>query len=213
MRSTRQMPTTTARRSLISSDVAHLERNRLAAGLLRLLRQPGCRPHVVDDDGVLAAQVGEAALDHDGRPADQGRVVEAQQVDGLEVAVLEARLQEPLVERHGPVDAGDAAHPEELGVLHRLDVVDELDLGVHDPDVGLGQIGDDAVGAGHQAGEDRGLLGDEEGREGEPHDDAQVLAAIAHEHFQGDAVHSESSLPAGHGPKRTNRAGATAGAV
>ena len=132
----------------------------------------------------------EAALEHDGRAADEGGVVQAEDVADLEVAVLQAGLQEALVEGDGPLDAVDAPDAEELGVLEGFDVVDELDLGVHDPDVGLGGVGDEAVGAGHEAGEDGGLLGDEQGGEGEPHDDPQVFPAVPDQHFQGDGIHA-----------------------
>ena len=115
-------------------------------------------------------------------------------VAGLESAVLQARLEQALVQRHGPLHALDAAHAVQLGVLQRLDVVDELHLGVHDPDVRQAEVGDEAVGAGHQADEDGRLLGDEQGGEGQPHDDAQVLAAVADQHFQGDVIHGSIPL-------------------
>src|SRR5205085_9068535 len=89
----------------------------------------------------------------------------------------------------GPFDALRAADAEELGVLQGLDVVDELHLGVHDPDVGEARVRDEAVGPGHQADENRHLLGDEEGGDRQTEDNAEILAAVAGQHSKGDVDH------------------------
>ena len=67
----------------------------------------------------------------------------------------------PLVERDGPLHPLDAADAVEVVLEHRLDVVDEPDAGVHDPEVGPGDVGDLGAGPEHQAAEDRPLLRDQ----------------------------------------------------
>ncbi len=147
--------------------VADFQGNRLAA-VIGNLGELVVRADFIDDDGLGAAKVFDPPnfsgriRHHFRRPADERGIVEADHVAGLELAVLQAGADEALVKRHRPLDAGDAANAVKLRVLHRLDVVDELDFLVHHPDVGLAQIGDGAEGAGHQAAEDRGLLGDQQ---------------------------------------------------
>ena len=62
-------------------------------------------------------------------------------------------------------------------------------LGVHDPDVRPGQVGNRAERAGHEPEENRRLLRDQQRRERQPHDDAEVLRLIPYEHFEDDEVH------------------------
>ena len=151
--------------------VPNLERDRRAPGGVRL-GEPPARPVLVDDHALSSAQVLEAPLDHRRRPADQGRVVEPEQVDRLEPPVGQPRLEQSLVEGHRPINPLHATHRVELRVLHRLDVVDVLDLPVHHPDLRVARIRDGAEGAEHDAREDGHLLGDEQGGEGDAEDDA-----------------------------------------
>ena len=151
--------------------IAHLERRGLSAGLLRLPGQTGVGSHVIHDNGVLLAQVVQAALEHDRRAADKRGVVQAEDIADLKVAVLQAGFQQAFVQGNSPFDAVDAPDAEEFGVLEGLDVVNELNLGIHHPDIRLGKVGNETIRPGHEAGEDRGLLGDEQGSEGQPHDD------------------------------------------
>src|SRR6185436_9894365 len=69
-----------------------------------------------------------------------------------------------------------------------------LHLEIHGPEVRVARVGDEAVGARHEADEDRHLLGDEEGREREAHQDAEVLAAVAHEHLERDEDHRRTAF-------------------
>jgi hypothetical protein len=144
----------------------------------------------VHDHALRPTQVVQRALDHLGRAADQRRIVQPDDVAGLEVAALEPGLEQALIERHGPLDALHAADAEQHCVLHGLDVVDELHLGVHDPDLRQAGVADEAVGPRHQADEDRRLLRDEQGGERQAHDDAQVLGPVAHQHGNRDGVHA-----------------------
>jgi hypothetical protein len=133
-------------------------------------------------------------LDHHRRPADQRRIIEPEDVARLEISVAEPRLQQPLVKRHRPLDAADAAHAKQLGVLERLDVVDELNLAVHHPDVWVREIGDRAERPRHQPEENRRLLRDQQRRERQPHDDAEVFGLVADEHFERNEIHRRAPL-------------------
>src|SRR5256885_1435832 len=53
-------------------------------------------------------------------------------------------------------------------------------------------VADLARGAAHDAGEDRHLMGHQECGEGDPEDDAEVLAPVAGEHFPRDPAHDDS---------------------
>jgi hypothetical protein len=116
--------------------------------------------------------------------ADQGGVVDADDLAGDEVAVGQSRRDGPAVEGHGPGDAGDALDAVELRVLKRLGVIDVLDLGIHHPQVNNRQLGDHRRAARQDAEEDRRLLHHHESGEGKRCDDAEILAALVHEHGQ-----------------------------
>jgi hypothetical protein len=45
------------------------------------------------------------------------------------------------------------ADAKKLRILEGFDIIDEEDLGVHDPNVRLRKIGDRAIGTGHQPSE------------------------------------------------------------
>ena len=62
-------------------------------------------------------------------------------------------------------------------------------LRVHDPDLGVGHVEDLAGGALQDAGEDRGLVLEQERREGDREDEPEILRPVAGEHSQGDEVH------------------------
>ena len=174
--------------------VADLEGNGFAASLPGPFGQPGPGPDVIDNNSVLPAQVTQVSLDHLGGAADECGIIEAEDVTDLEVTIFQSGLQKALVKRDGPFDSLDTADAEEFRILKGLDIVDEQDLGVHDPDVRLGEIGDRAIGPGHQPGEDGRLLGDEQGRERQSHDDSEVLPPITDKHLQGDAIHGDIPL-------------------
>ncbi|MFN9952881.1 MAG: hypothetical protein ACK55I_07260, partial [bacterium] len=123
--------------------VVHLDR---AAAPERLSRPEPTVPDDVQDPGVGDAQVVDAPLDHRERGADEGGVVEAEEDHLLVFAPLEPGPGDPLVEPHRPIHARDAADAVEVRVGHRLDVVDELDLRIHDPDPGPLDVEDLADG-------------------------------------------------------------------
>ena len=148
----------------------------------------------VHHDAVGASEILKPAFHHRGGAADQRGVVEADDVAGLEIAVVEPGLQDAFVKRDGPVHALDPADAQQLRVLDRLDVINELDFGVHHPDVGEARVGDEAVGAGHEAHEDGHLLGDEERGDGEAEEDAEVLAPVAGEHLERDVDHRRAAF-------------------
>jgi hypothetical protein len=64
-----------------------------------------------------------------------------------------------------------------------------LRVRVHHPNLRIGHVRDARAGALEDTDEDRGLVFEEKSREGDGEDEAQILAAIAGEHAQGDKVH------------------------
>ena len=71
----------------------------------------------VDDHRLAAPQVRQLPRDHLRRTADQRRVIQPDHDTGLKGAVGQPGLEQPLVERHGPLHPFDTADAEELGVL------------------------------------------------------------------------------------------------
>jgi hypothetical protein len=102
----------------------------------------------------LPPKIAKVSLYHLRRTSDKGRVIEPQNINNLKVSVLQASLKKPLVERSCPFYPGDASYPEKLSILKRFYIVDELDFGIHDPDIGLRQVVNEAVSTRHQPGED-----------------------------------------------------------
>ena len=132
--------------------VVHLEDPPEAEGFAR----PDPRvAGIVDDHGVGLAEVGDRAQEDAGRSTDEGGIVEAQQDHLLVGALLESGPGDPLVEPHRPVHSRHALHAEELRVGKRLDVVDELDVGIHDPDARPLDVADLAHRERHEPAEDR----------------------------------------------------------
>ena len=151
----------------------------------------------VHDHGVRLAQVEQVAEDHVGRRADKRGIIEPQQNRLLEIAVLQPRAREALVQPHRPGHARHAANAIQIAVRERLDVVRELHVGVHHPDVGALDVANLPARLQHQAAKDRRLLGDQQRGERDAQDDAQVLAAVAGQHFERDPVHRVAPAPIG----------------
>ena len=97
---------------------------------------------VVHDHRVGLPQVGDRAEEHLCGRADERGVVEPEEDHLLVRALLEPRPAEALVEPHRPGHPRHALDAEEFRVGQRLDVVDELHVGVHDPDVGPLDVAD-----------------------------------------------------------------------
>src|SRR5262249_31782317 len=129
---------------------------------------------------------------HGRRSADQGGIVEAHHVAGLEGTIRKPCLEQALIQRHSPLHPFHTADAVEFRILQWLDVIDELHLGVHDPQVGEPGVGDKAIAARHQADKDGPLLCDEQRSEGETDDNAQVLGTVAHQHLQSYSLHATS---------------------
>ena len=132
--------------------VVHLEDPPEAEGFAR----PDPRvAGIVDDHGVGLAEVSDRAHEDAGRGADERRIIEAQQDHLLVGALLEPGPGDALVEPHRPVHPRHALHAEELRVGERLDVVDELDVGIHHPDARPLDVANLAHGERHEPAEDR----------------------------------------------------------
>src|SRR5215469_5490399 len=110
------------------------------------------RPHVlescsVDNHGIWPLQVFDGAQNQMRNDARKRRIVDAEQNDLLQQPVGRMRNSQALVKRNGPVDAIYAAHPLELSVGHRFNLIDIFDAWIHDPNVGLPGVEDLARGA------------------------------------------------------------------
>jgi hypothetical protein len=103
----------------------------------------------------LPSEIAKVSLDHLRRASDKGSVVETENINNLEVAILQPSLEKSFVERNCPFHPGDASHPEKLSILKRFYIIDELNFGIHDPNIGLRQVINGTVSSGHQSGEDR----------------------------------------------------------
>ena len=145
----------------------------------------------VKDRGVGLAQREDVAFDDGGGGAHERRVVDADDRDAAKVARWQAGAEGARVQRHGPRDTRDASHALKGGVGHGHGLVAVFDGGVHDPDVGLGNVGDQGVAALHHAREHREHVGDEEGAEDDAQQHAQPLGGVARQHAQGEADHGE----------------------
>src|SRR4051812_32115978 len=163
--------------------IVHLDR---AADLQRLVRP---KLHVtveVHDDGVRLAQIRQVALDDLARCSDERSVIQSDENDLLKLAIGKPRAAQALVESHGPFNARYAAHAEQLVLAHGLDVVDKLDVGIHDPDLRSFDVADLTGGQQHQTAKDGALLRDQERGKGHTQDNSQVFAAVTSQHFESD---------------------------
>ena len=95
---------------------------------------------------------------------------------------------------HRPIDSLDPPHAIQLHFGHGLDIVDELDVRIHDPNVSPLDVANLTRGQQHQPAEDRGLLRDQQRRECHAQDDAKKLGPIAGQHFQRNPTHGVTSL-------------------
>jgi hypothetical protein len=68
-------------------------------------------------------------------------VVQTEDIADLKIASLQSGFQQSLIKGNSPLYTVYSPDSEELGVLKRFDVVNELNLGIHHPDVRLGKIG------------------------------------------------------------------------
>ena len=143
---------------------------------------------VIDDDAVGQAEIFELAREHDGRASDERRPVQADEHDGLEVAVVQLGLLHGDEERHGPFHAGHGTHAAHVGVAHGLHLIDLLDLRVHDPNGGV-HVAQMTGGPEQEAEEDRALLRHQQRRKGQPADEHEILGAVADEHFEREMIH------------------------
>ena len=148
------------------------------------------RADLIDDDAVALPEIAELTSDHDRRAADETGVVEPDHDAGLESAVVEPRAQHSLVDRHRPLHAFHAAHAQDFRIAQRFDVFDVLHLPINHPDIGKRNIGQETVGAGHDADEDRGLLRHQERGKGKTDHDADIFGSISDEHLQRDESHT-----------------------
>ena len=175
-------------------DAAEIVHFKCSAEFVGLVRPELVVAGVVHDEGVGLAEIVPTADEHFLGSADEGVVVEAEEDHLLEIAVVEAGAGQAFVEADGPIDAGDAADTVEIVFGHGLDVVDELHVGIHDPNAGAFQVFDLAGGAEQQAAKNGGLLGDEQRGKGDTEDDAQVFGPVTDQHFPGDPSHDDVFL-------------------
>ena len=148
----------------------------------------------VHDHGVGFPQVEQVAQDHVRRCADKRRIIQAQQNRLLEVAVGQARTREAFVKANGPRNALDAANAVQIVFRERLDVVGKLNVAIHHPDARALDVANLSARLQHQPAKDRRLLRDQQRRERDTQDDAQVFAAIAGQHFERDPTHRTAPL-------------------
>src|SRR5205823_12857481 len=80
-----------------------------------------------------------------------------------------------------------------VGVLQCLGLLEISDRRVHYPTLGVGDVGDLAAGAEHDADEDAGLVLEQEGAERDGEDQSEVFGPVTGEHAEGDAVHRSAS--------------------
>lgn len=145
----------------------------------------------IHEDRVGMSQVAEIAERDILRSADERGVVEADEDHLLEGAIGEPAAVDAFVEPHRPGHARHTANAIEVVFAHRLDIVDELDLAVHDPNVGPANVLDLADGKRHQPAEDRALLGNEERGECHAEHNADELGGVARQHFERDPAHRQ----------------------
>src|SRR5262249_32991261 len=138
---------------------------------------------------VGPVEVGHAPDDHLPRRADQGFVVEADEVDVAGVAVLQAGADGARVEADGPGGPLHTADAHQGCVLQPRRLVQVADPVVHDPDGRVADLQDLVGGPGQDAHEDRHLLRHQEGGEADAEDQPQILASVAGQHPQRDPVH------------------------
>ncbi len=96
--------------------VTHLNRHAFAPGRRGFVQFVAGAVNI-DDDAVAAAQVRHLAFQHNRRPANQGGVIQTNDVAGLEGAVPQTGFQQTLVHRHGPLHPGNSPHPVQFRVL------------------------------------------------------------------------------------------------
>ena len=145
---------------------------------------------LIDDHGIGKAQVLDATLCDFHGPADEGRGVEAGELDILEGAVSQSCLLDAEIEGDGPFHARDAADARHLDLTERYQLVDLFHLRVEDPDL-RADIAHGCGGPEHQSAEDGSLLGHEQRTKGQPDHEHHVLRAVAKKHEECDAEHKK----------------------
>jgi hypothetical protein len=143
----------------------------------------------IDDHRVRLSQISEPTDKNLLRGADERGVVQADENRLLIAAIGQPSAAQPFVEPNGPLDARRAADAVEVVLAHRLDVVDELHVGIHDPDLRALNVANLARGHQHQPAEDRGLLRNQQGGKRHAQDDAHELGAIAGQHAKRNPTH------------------------
>src|SRR5205814_7151014 len=88
----------------------------------------------IDDHAVGTPQVLPAAEEHLARCTDERVVVDPDhEADGI-LAALRLGHWASFEETHGPADAVDTAHAQQIGVLERLRLFEIFGLRIHHPD-------------------------------------------------------------------------------
>src|SRR5262249_6525222 len=85
----------------------------------------------IHNDGIAVPETRRVPGRDGRRSADQGGIVEAHHVAGLEGAICKPCLEQALIQRYGPLNPLYTADAVEFRILQRLDVIDKLHLGVH----------------------------------------------------------------------------------
>src|SRR5262249_33370068 len=81
------------------------------------------------------------------------------------------------------------AHEREVGIFERLGLLKILGLRIHHPNLSVGDIRNLAACALENPREDRRLVLQQEGAEGDRENQAKILGPIACEHFPCNEVH------------------------
>ena len=166
--------------------IVHLKR---AVQFERFAREQKIVAGAIDHHRIRLAQSFPGAEQHFARRADERRIVDAHDRGLGEIAFRRARDRLALEKAHGIVHTRHAPDAEEIGVLQRLGLLEILGCRIHHPNLGVGDVGDLAACAAHDAGEDAGLILEQERAERDGENQTEVFGPVTGEHAEGDEVH------------------------
>ena len=82
-----------------------------------------------------------------------------------------------------------AAHTIKICVLESLGLFKIFRLGIHHPNLGIGNVANLAASSVKNAGEDGRLVLQQEGAKGDGEDQPEIFGPITCQHFESDEVH------------------------
>src|SRR5262245_29418224 len=144
---------------------------------------------LVDNYGIRLAKTLPRSEQHLARRARERGVVETEADRDVEFAIERARDRITFEKFHRPLDALYAAHAGEVSVFERLGLLEILGLGIHHPNLRVGDIGNLAAGALHYSCEDGTLVLQQKRAKGDGENKAEIFGPITGEHLECDEVH------------------------